>query len=105
MKPAEGFPFTPVKIPARKKAGSGSRFLTGLAYYSGQTVGKLLGVVCNAVYWTLMYLPIKGYKKLTGKAKNKKRIKPEAFQKKTETRPDPRMGRQKIPAAGPGRTR
>lgn len=82
MKPAEGFPFTPVKIPARKKAGSGSRFLTALAHYSGQTVGKLLGVICNAVYWTLMYLPIRGIKKLTGKAKNKPRIKPEAFQKK-----------------------
>ena len=79
MKPAAGFPFQPVKIPKRKKAHGGDRFLTGLAQYSGQTVGKAVAVVLNALYWTLAYLPIQAYKFFRGK-KNKPRVKPEEFE-------------------------
>ena len=80
MKPAAGFPFHPVKIAKRKQAHGGDRFLTGLAQYAGQTVGKALGVLCNALYWTIGYLPIKVYKLIKG-TKSKPRIKPEEFEK------------------------
>ena len=80
MKPAAGFPFQPVKIAKRKKPGRSDRFLTGLAYYSGQTVGKTLAVALNLFYWVVLHLPYTGFMKLTGRAKNKLRIKPEEFQ-------------------------
>ena len=80
MKPAAGFPFHPVKIAKRKQAHGGDRFLTGLAQYAGQTVGKALSVLCNALYWTIGYLPIKVYKLIKG-TKSKPRIKPEEFEK------------------------
>ena len=82
MKPAEGFDFKPVKIPSRKKAGSSDRFLSGLAFYTGKTLGRLFGLVGNIIYWSGLGIGLhKLYLKLAGKVKNKRKIDPEQFQK------------------------
>ncbi len=44
MKNAEGQGFVPVNLDPRKKTGSGSRFLTGMARFFGKTLGKLLNL-------------------------------------------------------------
>ena len=44
MKNAEGRGFVPVNLDPRKKTGSGSRFLTGMARFFGKTLGKLLNL-------------------------------------------------------------
>ena len=79
---AEGFDFKPVKIPSRKKAGSSDRFLSGLAFYTGKTLGRLFGLVGNIIYWSGLGIGLhKLYLKLAGKVKNKRKIDPEQFQK------------------------
>ena len=81
LKPAEGFNFRAVKIPERVKQGGGRRFLSGLAWYSGKTLGKLVGLALNALYWPA-YFPYWVVKKLFGFRKGKPRIDPEKFQRK-----------------------
>lgn len=82
MKPAEGFDFQPVKIPSRKKAETGDLIRSGLAFYTGKTLGRLLGLVCNIIYWSGIGIGAHWlYKKFTGKLKNKKKISPDKFQK------------------------
>ncbi|MBQ6343306.1 MAG: hypothetical protein IJI41_09305 [Anaerolineaceae bacterium] len=44
MKNAEGRGFVPVNLDPRKKTGSGSRFLTGMARFFGKTLGKVLNL-------------------------------------------------------------
>lgn len=81
MEPVEGFNFTPIKLPDRKKAGKKDRFLSALAWYSGKTLGRLVGLIGNIIYWPLIHVPLKTYMKLSGKGKKKKKIDPEQFQK------------------------
>lgn len=81
MEPVKGFNFTPIKLPDRRKVGKKDRFLSALAWYSGKTLGKLVGLIGNIIYWPLIHVPLKIYKKFSGKGKNKKQIEPEKFQK------------------------
>lgn len=81
MEPVNGFNFTPIKLPDRKKPGRKDRFLSGLAWYTGKTLGKLVGLIGNIIYWPLIHVPLKTYMKLSGKGKKKKQIEPELFQK------------------------
>ena len=68
MQPVAGWNFNAQKLPARKKAGWFSRFLTGLSYYAGKTIGKTLNFLGN-----LLYVPLSGsFGKLwRGRAGNK----------------------------------
>ena len=45
MKKAEGWDFTPVEMPGRRKASRGSRFLTGMARFFGKTLGRALNLI------------------------------------------------------------
>ncbi len=80
MKPVKGFDFKPVRLKDREPVGNGRKFLTGLAWYSGKTLGRLMGLIGNAVYWTTVYPATKAVKWIA-KIKDKKRVKPEQFQK------------------------
>lgn len=68
MQPVAGWNFNAQKLPARKKAGWFSRFLTGLSYYAGKTIGKTLNFLGN-----LLYVPLSGSlgKLWRGRAGNK----------------------------------
>ncbi len=45
----EGWNFTPLALPGRKKVSGGRKFLTGLAWYTGKTLGKLLTLVGSII--------------------------------------------------------
>ncbi len=55
MQPVAGWNFNAQKLPARKKAGWFRRFLTGLSYYAGKTIGKAFNFIGN-----LFYVPLSG---------------------------------------------
>ena len=43
MKPIKGWNFDPVAFPERRQVSSSNKIISRLAYYSGKTIGKVLG--------------------------------------------------------------
>ncbi len=82
MKPAGGFNFVPVQFEDRPISNKKSRFLSRLGYYSGKTLGKLIGLVANAIYWPILWGPHKLINRYWKGKKSKKTAKPKDFQEK-----------------------
>ena len=53
MKPIRGWNFDPVAFPERRRASGSNKFVSRLAYYSGKTIGKVLGFLSNIVLFPL----------------------------------------------------
>ena len=53
MKPIKGWNFDPAAFPERRRASGSNKFVSKLAYYSGKTVGKVLGFLSNILLFPL----------------------------------------------------
>ncbi len=57
MKPIKGWNFDPVAFPERRRPSTMNKIASRLAYYSGKTIGKVLGFLGN-----VLAFPLTGYK-------------------------------------------
>ena len=53
MKPIRGWNFDPVAFPERHQTSGSNKFVSRLAYYSGKTIGKVLGFLSNILLFPL----------------------------------------------------
>ncbi len=58
MKPIRGWNFDPVAFPERRQPSGGNKLISRLAYYSGKTIGKVLGFLSNILLFPLTFVQL-----------------------------------------------